>query len=227
MSLHKKNSEIVAEELHRLIRSGVLKAGEKLDTIETLAKQYHVSRSTIREALSQLKALGLVESVQGGGTYVKMSPLQMPETLTQLQNSSAELMQILQVRKILEVGCIELAAQYRTDSNIEELEKIINQMRDAVGNEEISQVYDANFHLAIAKCTQNPLLQTLMETLSPAMMRTIRDSRKLWLYSEKESAARLFEEHKQMLEAIKAKDSKTAVKVMTKHLFTVESVLAL
>ncbi|RXT13529.1 FadR/GntR family transcriptional regulator [Ammoniphilus sp. CFH 90114] len=225
MNLTKKSYEIIAEELQRIIESGVYKPGDKIDTIENLAKEYHVGRSTIREALSQLKARGLVESRQGGGTYVT-NPIPTISPFHDIPTSNTmELTQLLQVRKILEVGCIELAAELRTTSHIEELERILHQMKDAIGNEEISQVYDVNFHLAIAKATQNPLLQSMMEGISTVMIRTIRDTRKLWLYSKKESADRLFEEHHRMLQAIIQRDSNSAVTVMREHLSKVESVL--
>ena len=226
MSLTKKSYEIIAEELQRIIDSGLLKPGDKLDSIESLAKEYHVGRSTIREALSQLKAKGLIESRQGGGTYVT-SPIQTMSSIQDLPvDNPMELTQLLQVRKIIEVGCIELASKLRTHSNIEELERILNQMRDAVGNEEISQVYDVNFHHAIAKATQNPFLLAMMESISSVMSRTIRDTRNLWLYSQKESADRLFEEHQQMLECIIAQKPEEGIRVMREHLSKVEAVLS-
>ncbi|TRY26973.1 FadR family transcriptional regulator [Brevibacillus sp. LEMMJ03] len=216
MFLHKKNYEIIAEELQRIIESGLLKPGDKLDTIENLAKQYHVSRSTIREALSHLKALGLIESRQGGGTFVKSPPFQSAETMLHLNNPQVELLQIMQVRKILEIGCVELAAANRTDENIEELERILKQMKEALGNEEISHLYDVNFHLAIARSTQNPILQSLMENFASSLFRTMQDIRKLWLHTE--SAMKLYEEHKLLVEAIKNRDAKRGMELMAKHL---------
>ncbi|MEW9673447.1 FadR/GntR family transcriptional regulator [Ammoniphilus sp. 3BR4] len=223
MNLSKKNYEIITEELQRIIESGLIKPGEKMDTIENLAKQYYVSRSTIREALSHLKAMRLIESRQGGGIYVKHTTLQ---SLSDIDlNNNMELTQLLQVRKIIEVGCIELASELRTSDDLAELKKIVQQMRDCVGNEELSQIYDINFHFAIAKATKNPFLQMMMESISSSMTRTIRDSRKLWLYTESKSASKLFEEHNNMLKYITNRDSKSAVDVMREHLAKVESVM--
>lgn len=225
MNLQKKNYEIITDELRRIIEAGLIKPGEKLDTIDQLAAQYRVGRSTVREALSQLKALGLVESLQGGGTYVKKPGLEPLAVLESLQNLNAELSQVLQVRKILEVGAAELAAQYRTAEDVESLSKIIGQMRDAVGNEEISQIYDTNFHLAIAKASCNAILATMMTHISPSMFRNIKDSRKLWLYSGKDTAGKLFEEHKKLFEAIRDRDPKLAAATMAKHFAQVENAL--
>lgn len=227
MSLHKKNYEIITDELRRIIEAGLIKPGEKLDTIDQLAAQFRVGRSTVREALSQLKALGLVESRQGGGTYVKKPGLEPQAVLDSLQTSNAELTEVLQVRKILEVGAAELAAKHRTEDDVEELGKIVEQMRDAVGNEEISQIYDTNFHLAIAKASGNKMLETMMTHIPTAIYRTIQDSRKLWLYSGKDTAGKLFEEHRKLFEAIRDGDPKAAAATMAKHLAQVESALRL
>jgi GntR family transcriptional regulator, transcriptional repressor for pyruvate dehydrogenase complex len=226
MSLNKKNYEIIAEELERIIESGIIKPGEKLDTIENLAKQYHVGRSTIREALSNLKARGLIESRQGGGTYVMSHPLQAMDSLQNLQtNNKTELVQIMQVRKIIELGTIELAAMYRTKENLDELERIVQQMEESMGSEEVTQIYDVNFHIAIARASQNPLLVTVLESISTTMIHTIRESRKLWMYSEQSSNNRLLDEHRKMYEAIKEQDAKKAVTIMKTHLGKVEGVL--
>lgn len=226
MNLHKKSYEIITDELRRIIEAGLVKPGEKLDTIDQLVAQYRVGRSTVREALSHLKALGFIESRQGGGTYVKKKPgLEPQAVLDSLQTSKAELAEVLQVRKILEVGAAELAARHRTDDDVEELGKIIKQMRNDVGNEEISQIYDANFHLAIAKASGNKLLETMMTHVPAAIYRTIQDSRRLWLYSGKDTGGKLFEEHRKLFEAIRDGDPKAAATIMTKHLAQAENAL--
>ncbi|MGG6311683.1 FadR/GntR family transcriptional regulator [Paenibacillus macerans] len=216
MELGKKNVEIIIEELQRIIESGMVKPGEKLDTIENLAKLYRVGRSTVREAISHLKACGLLDTKQGGGTYVRTRAL---ESMAARQIRDREdLARLLEVRRILEVGSIELAARHRSEADLDELSRIVRHMEDAIGNEEISQVHDVNFHLAVAKATQNPLLGQMMESISAMMMRTIRDSRSLWLFSEQESARRLFQEHQQMLQAIRDRDSGKAAELMAIHL---------
>ncbi len=226
MGLNRKNYEIVADELMQMIDSGIIKPGNKLEPIESLARQYRVGRSTVREALSLLKARGMIESVQGDGTYVADNQARsLGLAQSSALASAAELLQLLQVRKIVEVGCIGLATQLRTQENIDELGLVIQQMQHSVGNEEVSQVYDVNFHLAIGRATQNPLLQQMMESISATMMRTIRETRKLWLYSERESAARLFEEHQHMYQAIVDRDHQTATDTMARHLDKVAAVL--
>jgi GntR family transcriptional repressor for pyruvate dehydrogenase complex len=216
MNLGQKNYEIVAEELQRMIQNGTLQPGQRVETIENLAKQYRVGRSTIREALSYLKAHGLIESKQGGGTFVSSNPIQ--NTLEQFKSSNQEdLLHLLQVRSIVEVGCIELAAKYRTPENIQELMRILVHLEDAIDNEEMSQLYDTNFHLAIAKATQNPFLQTMMEGLSTSLRETMQISRRLWLKQETHNLA-LVREHQDMFQAIISQDAAKASTLMKQHL---------
>lgn len=219
MTLQRKNYEIISDELRRMIEAGLIRPGEKLDSIDRLAAKYGVGRSTVREALSHLKALGLVESRQGGGTYVKKPALELRAMLESLRRSNGELTQVLQVRKMLEVGAAELAAFHRTAEDIERLGGIIARMRGAVGNEELSRIYDAEFHLAVARASGNAVLAAMMEHIASAMLRTMKDSRKLWQDGgEKERAGELFREHLKLFEAIRDGDAKLAAAAMEKHL---------
>ncbi|WP_035101904.1 FadR/GntR family transcriptional regulator [Aneurinibacillus terranovensis] len=227
MSLLKKSYQVVAEDLEKMIHEGVLKPGMKIATIDRLAEQYGVGKSTIREALSQLKARGLVESRQGEGTYVqKSAQFALTSMHPLIIGNREELTYLLQVRKIIETGCAELAAQQRDSSDLEKLEDILKKMSVSLENEEISRIYDIHFHMGIAAATKNPFLISMMEGISEAMNHTIRDTRNLWLYSKDESATRLYQEHYEIYAAIKERDAAKAKRLITKHLLRVEHALA-
>jgi GntR family transcriptional repressor for pyruvate dehydrogenase complex len=226
MTLRKKTYEIITDELRRMIEAGLIRPGEKLSAIDQLAAKYRVGRSTVREALSHLKALGLVESRQGGGTYVRKPGLETNALPESLRHSNAELSQVLQVRKFLEVGAAELAAGRRTAEDVEKLGKLIVQMRDSVGSEELSLIYDANFHLAIAHASGNAILAAMMEHIFSTMLRTMKDSRMLWLSGgERETVGKLLGEHVKLFEAIRDKDAKRAAATMAKHIDRVANAL--
>ncbi|PZE20545.1 FadR/GntR family transcriptional regulator [Paenibacillus xerothermodurans] len=217
MNLGQKNYEIIADELQRMIQTERLKPGQKIDTIENLAAQYRVGRSTIREALSYLKAHGLIESKQGGGTYVAANALH--STLEQMKSANQEdLCKLMQMREIVEVGGVELAARYRTEADIADLSRSLQQMEDAIGNEEISQLHDANFHLSIARASQNPYLRTMMEGLSASLRDMMQASRRLWLRQVTQTPHLLVEEHKAIYEAIVQQDVRQASRMMKQHL---------
>src|SRR4051794_30812075 len=102
----KKIYEEVAETLHEAIRNGTLKSGDKLDSVQQLAENFQVGRSAIREALSALRAMGLIEMKQGEGTYVlqfEAQNLTFPLSTAMLMNQE-DVRNLLEVRKIIEAG---------------------------------------------------------------------------------------------------------------------------
>lgn len=82
----KKIYEMVADQIQDMINEAILKPGDQLDSVEQLAKKFNVSRSTIREALSALRATGFIEVRQGEGTFVKKKDIQLNTPITLPQN---------------------------------------------------------------------------------------------------------------------------------------------
>ncbi|MDN4522950.1 FadR/GntR family transcriptional regulator [Fictibacillus fluitans] len=223
----KKIYEEVAEALHEMIRKGELKPGEKLDSVQQLAENFQVGRSAIREALTALKAMGLVEMRQGEGTFVRefdASAMIFPLSTAILMNQK-DIKHLLQVRKILEGGAAALAAENRTESDIETLTQALKEMKEAVGNKELGEQSDLNFHLAIAGASKNPMLGQLMNTVSDMMVETMKETRRIWLYSEETTMERLHWEHAQILEAVVEQNGFKAQNFMMSHLEHVEKIL--
>ncbi|WP_341357661.1 FadR/GntR family transcriptional regulator [Rossellomorea sp. y25] len=222
----RKIYEEVAEVLIDMIKSGQLKSGDKLDSVQQLAENFQVGRSAVREALSALRAMGLVEMHQGEGTYVRefdSSMLSLPIYIAALMKKD-DVKQLLEVRRILEVGAVEAAASRRTDEQLKEIKTALDQMHSA-SDEELGEEADFRFHMAIAKASQNELLTGLMNNVSEMMVTTMRETRRLWLYSKKSTLDRLYQEHQNIYEAIEAKDGQKAQQLMLQHLHSVEEVL--
>lgn len=223
----RKIYEEVAEALVELIQLGHLKPGDKLDSVQQLAENYQVGRSAIREALSALRAMGLIEMRQGEGTYVKefdSTILNLP-IHTSILMRKKDLRNLLEVRKILEIGAVEVAAERRTSENLLEIKKALNEMLQANGNEDLGEQSDLNFHMAIAKAAQNELLINLMNHISGIMVSTMKDTRKLWLYSKQSTWEMLYHDHQNIYFAIEANDKEKAKQLMYDHLYHVERVL--
>lgn len=222
----KKIYEQVADSLIDMIKSGQLQPGDKLDSVEKLAANFEVGRSAIREALSGLRSMGLVEMRQGEGTYVKTFD---PKRFT-LPVSTAFLMkrndvqELYQVRKILEVGTAGLAAENYQAADLLEMEKALVVMEHAKGNEALAEQADTDFHVAIAKATHINLLNHLMGSVAELMSETIRESRQILLYTE-DRADILLEEHQQIFEAIKSRRAYQAREAMYSHLEKVEKLV--
>ncbi|OIU68750.1 FadR/GntR family transcriptional regulator [Rossellomorea aquimaris] len=222
----RKIYEEVAEALIDMIKSGQLKSGDKLESVQQLAENFQVGRSAVREALSALRAMGLVEMHQGEGTYVRefdSKMLSLPVYIAVLMKKD-DVKNLLEVRRILEVGAVQAAADRRTDGQLAEIKEALDQMETA-NDQELGEEADFRFHMAIAKASQNELLIGLMNNVSEMMVTTMRETRRLWLYSEKSTLDRLWKEHQQIYQAIEAKDGTEAQKLMLNHLQSVEEVL--
>lgn len=218
--------EQVADSLISMIKDGRLKSGDKLDSVEQLAKNFGVGRSAVREALSGLRSMGLVEMRQGEGTYVKAFDAErftLPVSTAFLMKQD-DVKELYQVRKILEVGTAAYAAESYTDKDLRKMEEALQLMADAKGNERLAEQADADFHLAIAQASQMNLLIHLMGSVSELISETIRETRRVLLYTEDRSNI-LYEEHERIYQAIKNRQADQAREKMYEHLENVEKML--
>ena len=224
----KKIYEEVADALLELIRSGELKPGDKLDSVQQLAESFSVGRSAIREALTSLRALGLIEMRQGEGTYVNefsSEDLAFPLQSAILMNQQ-DVDHLLDVRKILEVGAVANAALNRSDEDLAKMEKALRSMKEHAGDILLGEKADLDFHFAIAEATGNTLLVTLMNHVAILIGESMRETRRICLFTEAATVDRLHEEHEAIFLAIKEQQSDLAANHMKGHLDNVENVLS-
>lgn len=220
----KKAYEEVAETLIELIKAGDLKPGDKLESVEKLAKSFDVGTSTIREALSGLRTMGLVAARHGEGTFVNNfdpSKFQLPVNIAFLMKIE-DIKELYKVREILELGTVAQAAAVHEEEDLLALEKALIVMENASGNEELASSADLDFHLAIANATHNKLLINLMSSVSSLISETIQETRKVFLYSDN-TVEDLKVEHRRIFEAIKNRQPNEASEAMLEHLQNVQS----
>ncbi|MGM8212417.1 FadR/GntR family transcriptional regulator [Virgibacillus sp. W0430] len=223
----KKTYEKVADSLIDNIKMGNLKPGDKLESIEQLSKSFEVSRSAIREALSGMRAMGLIEVRQGEGTFVaSFNPekFNVPVAPALLMKQE-DVKELLEVRKILEVGSARAAAINRTEADLLNIKEALLQMENTKLDGKLGENADYQFHLAIAQATHNRMLINLLNNVSEIMQEVIRESRKLILYTKGKNNL-LQKEHLLIYEAIKSRQSELAQKHMLHHLNGVETVLS-
>lgn len=160
--------EQIAERIEKMILSNKNQAKEKLPSEQTLAAEFKVSRSVIREALTILKTKGLITFRQGGGSYVTVpsSTLLMDTVnrLTLMKDISTE--DICQVRIQLEVMSARLAAKNATREQIDALEKINVEMEQNGTDTELRSDLDLKFHQCIAEFSGNRLLKIFVQSLN-------------------------------------------------------------
>jgi GntR family transcriptional regulator, transcriptional repressor for pyruvate dehydrogenase complex len=217
----------IASQIKDQIMNGKLQPGDKLPSTRELSESFQVGRSTVREALSALKAMGLLEIHQGEGSYVrKIDPadLEMP-LLDALVMSKSTILELLEARKSLEVSNAALAAEKRTEEDLWAFEQILELMRTNLDNEAEGEKQDILFHLTLAGATHNSIMKRLLETISAQMELAIRETRRLQVYANKSVLNQLYKEHQEIYEAIRASNPAEAQNKMHQHLFHVERML--
>lgn len=224
----RKIYEEVAENILDWIKSGQLKPGDKLDSVQILAEKFQVGRAAIREALSAIRAMGLIEMKQGEGTYVREfdpTMVTVPVSVAAITDSE-DILNLLEVRKILEAGSALVASQKRTESDLKKIKAALDRMKTALDNQELGEQADIEFHLAVTNSTQNPILINLMNRVSDMMVEAMRESRRLLIFSKIENNERLYEQHAKIYEAIKDMNPESARQLMVNHLQFVENLLS-
>lgn len=148
----------VADKITDLIKDGVFPVGARLPGERELAQRFGVSRVTIREAEIALQAIGRIEIKTGSGVYVCD---EQPIISHELPQVSA--FELTEARSLIESEAAAVAAQNISDSDLEKLDSLIEQM--ASPNNEVSTAADNDFHLTIAQATGNAALVYIIKML--------------------------------------------------------------
>ncbi|MCC3371750.1 FadR/GntR family transcriptional regulator [Cohnella sp. REN36] len=226
--LTKRNHyEQMTEHLKRQIVEGKLRVGDKLPSTKEISERFGVGRSTTREALSALKAMGLIEIRQGGGCRVIASIPAAPAIpeLEALRVNRETLLELLEVRKTLELSIAAIAAAKRTEADVRALRGLAREMASAIGDDKEGERTDLQLHLLLAKATGNQIMLGLFESITGQLERAIREVRRAELYANRSVAERLYAEHAAIVDAVADGDPEAASSRMSEHLRHVESIL--
>jgi GntR family transcriptional repressor for pyruvate dehydrogenase complex len=212
--------EQVADLLLEQIKSDEFKVGDKLPSIQKLATTYGVSVASIREALNALRTIGVIEIKQGYGTIVKQKEPTFFE-IGEKFNSLDQIKELLELRQIIESATVAKAAKMRTNEDLETMRHYLNEMEKAVSDGTSGEEADLDFHLTIAKATNNSLLVDLMNNISELMKDSMKETRKIFIYSRQKTMEILQDEHEKIFNAIEQQDDELATQCMNTHLTTV------
>lgn len=211
-------SDQVAQQLASEIASGRLAAGAKLPPEARLVEQFEVSRTVVREAVSRLKSLGLVDSRQGSGVYVSASLPYAPLNFDARHGESrSAVVQMAEVRRGLEAEAAGLAAQRRNAADLNRLKKAMQALDRTVmgGGDGVEE--DLRFHQAIADAAHNPFLIGTLDYLAQFMRGAIGVTRANEA-RRADFAAQVREEHAAVLRAIEARDLAQARAAASSHM---------
>ena len=223
----KKIYEQIVDQIGLLVAEGQLKPGDRLPSERELVDRFQVSRASIREAISALEMMGLIEVRSGEGTYIRQINIDSviaPLAWMLFIEKDTDL-ELYEVRKILEVQAAGVAAERAQEDEIRDMYEALEVMRMDLEKHRLGEEADHHFHYAIARATHNKILIRLMNTISDTMKKTLKSSRSK-LYEDRTTPERLYQEHFDLYEAIKNHNVLDAQQLMLDHLVGVETQLA-
>ena len=205
--------------LSDLIATGTLAPGAKLSPESEIVRQRGVSRTVVREAISQLQAAGLVTTRHGIGTFVLDNVTRQnfgitPGSVTTLRDVLA----MLELRISLETEAAALAAMRRTDEHLAELRKALDSFRERLSSGGETITSDFHFHLGIAKATGNHYFSDILTHLGPSAIPRSRFPTNERKPEEVKYLARISHEHEDTYNAIVRRDSEAARAALRNHL---------
>lgn len=213
----KKLYEEIVDQLMQRIQSGELQPGNRLPSERTLAKEYNVSRSVVREAFRSLERMGCVESQVGGGTYVKtpeLSDVVDPFAVLVMQDKQFSV-ELLETRMLLETEVARLAAERRTEEQILEMKAILREMSRELIRGGDGEEQDLKFHAQLVEAAGNRALKLVVSTCSEILNRTVKITQGIAGVPQQA----LFD-HENILRAVIQQDSAAAQQYMREHLLS-------
>jgi GntR family transcriptional repressor for pyruvate dehydrogenase complex len=211
--------EEMVGQLHRLIDDGKLKAGDRLPSERVLAETFRVSRSSVREAIKTLENEGMVISRPGSGTFITAVNVEaiIPPLASLLSRGKDALVDLFEMRCLVEPGIAALAAERATPADILRLKEICAAQEQQIKRETSAVDSDAAFHLTIGRATHNAALQRLvasiLEILKPIREKSLQTPGR---------AHKSLASHREILVAIERHDPELARQAMQRHIQAVE-----
>lgn len=212
--------EQVELQIRTAILAGEFRTGDRLPSEAALARDFGVSRSTVREALRSLAEAGLIATFPGasGGSFVEgidhhaLSARFGDTVETIMRFGTLTFEEVAAVRLMLEVPSARLAARNRGEDNLKELERIVEGEKAVSFSDPAVDELNAAFHQTIAEASGNRLLTALISALHGVTHPLT------YIDTSPELGKQSVIHHIQIVRAVREHDEDAAVKAMQEHL---------
>lgn len=214
----------IADVIEQAIVSGELRPGDHLPSERDLVERFHVSRSTVREALRLLSSFGLVRSTRGDPRGPRVLPISadpLRRTMLRFAGMHANSFgTLVQFRMIMESSANLLAARHRGHEHLRALEEANTRMRDSLGDshEDFSEA-DFVFHQTVARASGNPLLEVCGQAVRETTLKLIQ-TKLLDAADQRRQRELSLEHHDEVLAAIRDQDGPHAAWLARERLYT-------
>jgi GntR family transcriptional repressor for pyruvate dehydrogenase complex len=210
--------EHIVEQIRALIREGRWAPGDQIPPERELAERFQVSRTSVREALRALEMQGVIDSRQGGGTFVRTADTEalVPPLAAAILRGRRELAEVLEVRELIEPGIARLAAERATDEHISELKTLLERQRACIAQGLPFVEEDTAFHYTLARAADNHILLRLHNVI----LDVLRESRQSYLHVPDRPRTSL-RGHEAILSAIRLRNADSAHDASLAHIVEV------
>jgi DNA-binding FadR family transcriptional regulator len=213
--------EIVAK-IKDMVEKGRFKSGDQLPVERELAEVFRVSRSSVREALRSLESQGFIESRQGDGTYIASQPVEslVSPLASVILTEKDDQMDLFEMRRMIEPDLAYLAAERATEEEIAMMEKVLALQEEQIARGEFGTDVDRNFHYIMVRAAKNKAILRITDNI----IDLLAESREQYLQVEGRPQKSILR-HREVLEAIRARDPERAERCMLEHLVDIETSL--
>jgi GntR family transcriptional regulator, transcriptional repressor for pyruvate dehydrogenase complex len=217
----KEQHALVAELVPFLLSRGYAR-NERAPSERELAQRFQTSRPQVREALSMLEALRLIERRPKSGIYLTTESASI-EALALFAElgiplSREELNQTAEVRRIQELEAVRLACRRHDDANIDELRRCLGEWDRAIAAGEPVGELDRDFHCGLVKATQNMVLLRLVNIFY-LMTKRQRE----YYFQNRDRRRQSNAQHRRIFQAVLDRDEERAVQLLDVHLVSADS----
>ena len=212
----------LAQRVNSMIQSGSYEPGDRLPTINEMARGFGVGHTTLREALRKLEALGVITIRHGSGVYVEKNydTLLMTNPVYLGTVSKKLMLDLIDARVPIEVRSAVLAAEHRTAEHISRMETLLANAGEQLHNDAVLTRTNMSFHRQVAVASKNAVLTQMLEVLANLFDKEQRTILNIHGHRERDH-----EEHLGILEALRKRDAQEAERLMRLHLEGVRTAL--
>lgn len=208
----KRHSEVFIKLKEKIIE-GEYHNNERLPAERELAEAFEVARGTVRSALEQLETAGYVKKKTGSGTFVShyrgFDQFNIEDDVSPIE--------LIDTRLAIEPYIVKLAILNANQRSLREMDLTLREAAKHSDNQNDFSHYDEAFHLQLARCAQNPLLEWIYGKINDIRSHKQWNESKAAILSE-EKMRKYSNEHRELFEAIKKRDQIEASRIITEHL---------
>lgn len=221
MSTVTRGADQIVQSISLKLSNGTLKQGDRLPSEAKLCEEYSVSRTVVREAIQQMKAMGVINTITGSGSYISEGSLtgfqNSLEFFASMTGDTQNWIELLQLRMLIESACVrEVAGPLYSPEKLTLIKDAFHKMEEHNNDSKLYASLDVAFHHTIIQAAENKLFLAMITAVQNTQRRFSTETS---LSGERESLLkRLHTEHQAIVNAIEQRDPDLAEKCMREHL---------